>query len=249
MKKSETLLTDSSLSRLPRLCCKDVWHASLVKGAVFSPHDIPCCPTFIPKGLPQKLISFPKAKTLYRKNLQTGHSEFCCDAFVHFYCDDQLFDGPQNSIWAFPDKALQILKHFGGIITPDYSTYSDFPDPLKRYNTYRMRAFGFACYTAGIPVINNVRWGTDETWGYCFDGIPQRSVVCIGTVASGLRELSNRTDFDNGFYEMIRNLSPRKILVYGSAKYSCFQAAEEKGVEIISFPSETNLAKQKGGLV
>lgn len=249
MKKSELILTDDNLSRLPRSCCKDVWNASLVRGAVFSPRDIPCCPTFTPNGMPQTLISFPKAKTLYRKHLQTGHPEFYCDAFVHFFCDDQLFDGSQNSIWASPEKAFQILKHFGGIITPDYSTYSDFPDPLKRYNTYRMRAIGFACFTAGIPVINNVRWGTDETWSYCFDGIPQRSIVCIGTVASGLRELSNRTDFDNGFYEMLRILSPEIILVYGSANYPCFQIAEKNGVEIISFPSETNLAKQSGGHV
>jgi hypothetical protein len=27
------------------------------------------------------------------------------------------------------------------------------------------------CYTQKIPVINNARWGTEETWEYCFDGI------------------------------------------------------------------------------
>ena len=41
--------------------------------------------------------------------------------------------------------------------TPDFSTYQDFPEPLKVYNTYRMRAFGYWLTKNGIKVINNIR--------------------------------------------------------------------------------------------
>lgn len=51
-----------------------------------------------------------------------------------------------------------------------------------------MLSFGRWISQFGIPVINNVRWGTEETWEYCFDGIPYNSIVAIGTVASGINK-------------------------------------------------------------
>lgn len=249
MKNFDELLSKGDLPRQQRTSCKDLWNAFMVEGATFSSHDIPLCPTYFPSGLPKELISFAEAKTLYNREIRSGNSDFHHDAFIHFYCDDQLFDSVHNSIWLFPEKALAVIRHFKGIITPDFSTYSDFPDPIKRYNTYRMRAFGYWCKSMNIPVINNVRWGTPETWKYCFDGIERNSVICIGTVASGLRELENRADFDEGFHEMIRILTPETIIVYGSSRYEVFKEVQKIGIEIIPYMSQTNAAHQirKGG--
>ncbi|MBQ0071809.1 MAG: DUF4417 domain-containing protein [Spirochaetales bacterium] len=54
-------------------------------------------------------------------------------------------------------SALKILRHFSGVITPDFSTNQDFPEAIKIYATYRMRAFGSWLGCEGIEVINNVR--------------------------------------------------------------------------------------------
>ncbi|MCF0106739.1 MAG: DUF4417 domain-containing protein [Holdemanella sp.] len=62
-------------------------------------------------------------------------------------------------------------------ITQDFSTFSDFPDPLKRWNTYRMRAFGVWLTRNNINVINNIRWGKEETWEYCFNGLLDNSIL------------------------------------------------------------------------
>ena len=245
MRNFEDFLSQGYLPKLPRVGCKDIWNAFMVDGATFSSHDIPLCPTNLPNGLPRDLISFPDAKTIYNTAVRAGNSVFHVDAFVHFYCDDYLFDGPKNSIWLHPEKALSILKHFDGIITPDFSTYSDFPDPIKRYNTYRMRAFGLWCVSNGIPVINNVRWGTSETWEYCFDGIEHNSVLCVGTIASGLKEIENRQYFNAGYIEMLRKKEPKTILVYGSSKYDIFKKTQELGIEIFSYMSQTNAAHIK----
>ena len=64
---------------------------------------------------------------------------------------------------------MNIIKHFAGIITPDFSTYQDFPEAIKIHNTYRMRLYGYWLGKEGIAVINNVRWGTEETFDYCFE--------------------------------------------------------------------------------
>jgi hypothetical protein len=228
--------------------CVDMWNAFMVRDAEFvMGSDIPICPCTA-NCVPSKLISYVEAKQLHKKNCKSN-PDYHIDAYVHFYIDDQKFDGPKSSVWLYPYKALDILRHFAGVITVDFSTNADFPDPFKRYNTYRMRAFGFWLGSQGISVINNVRWGTKETWDYCFDGIPYNSTVAIGTVASGIRKLENRPDFEAGLFKMVEVLKPHTIIVYGSANYACFKKLSDMGIRIISFPSDTSLAfvSQKGG--
>lgn len=239
-------LFNEQLNIVPRSGCHDIWNAFMLKGATFTKYDIPLCPTYLPNGLPSNLIAYSTAKEIYKKEITAGNSTFHVSAFVHFYEDDQKFDGKRSSIWLYPEKALNILRHFDGIISVDFSTFADFPDPIKRYNTYRMRSFGYWCYTKGIPVINNVRWGTSETWDYTFNGIQKNTVVSIGTVASDLKKLINRPDFENGLYKMVEILHPHTIIVYGSSKYPFFTNLIEQGIVIISFPSDTNIAYRKG---
>jgi hypothetical protein len=225
-----------------------MWNAFMVKDAEFVySTDIPICPCTA-KIIPRRLISFTEAKHLCKLHTKEGN-DYHVDAFVHFYIDDQKFDGPKKGIWVDPYNALNVIRHFSGAITPDFSTNADFPDPIKRYNTYRMRAFGRWLTTEGIPVINNVRWGTDETWEYCFDGIPNNSIVSIGTVASGIHKKENRQQFNEGLFEMIRRLSPHTILVYGSSNKECFKTIINSGHHIVNFPSQTSLAfkSSKGG--
>lgn len=228
--------------------CADMWNAFMVRGAKFiMGSDIPVCPCTA-KDIPKRLISYVDAKHLHKINSRSNN-DYQIDAYVHFYIDDQKFDGPKSSVWLYPYKALEILRHFSGVITVDFSTNADFPDPIKRYNTYRMRALGFWLGTQGISVINNVRWGTEETWNYCFDGIPLYSTVAIGTVASGIKKLENRQDFETGLNKMVELLKPHTIIVYGSANYDCFKKLVDIGIQIIPFPSDTSLAfvSKKGG--
>jgi len=232
----------------PRKGCKDMWNAFMVEGAEFViGSDIPICPCTA-QNVPKQLISYVEAKHLCKLHRAEG-ADYHVDAFVHFYIDDQKFDGPQSGIWIKPYEALEIIRHFSGAITPDFSTNADFPDPIKRNNTYRMRAFGRWLSVNGVPVINNVRWGTEETWDYCFDGIPIDSVVAIGTIASGIHKLENRPDFEEGLFKMVELLKPHTILVYGSANYECFRALSAMGIRIVPFMSDTNIAfsVKKGG--
>lgn len=196
---------------------QDCWNAFMVEGAVFSPNDIPICPENC-YAIPKQLISFPDAKTLYRKSVRHD-PDFFVDVFIHFYVDDEKFDGPLKGIWQAPQDALKIFRHFAGIITPDFSTYVDFPMPLKLYNTYRMRAFGVWAAAHGIPIIHNIRWGTEESFSYCFDGIPCGSIVSIGAVASHLQDALSRELFVHGFCKMLQVVRPCDILIYGSISY------------------------------
>ena len=89
-----------------------------------------------------------------------------------------------------------------------------------------MRAFGYWFGTiCGHAVINNVGWGTPETYDYCFDGIPENGIVAIGTVGGSPRKLIDRERF----------------IVYGSENYPCFDKLREQGINIVSYPSRKAL--------
>ena len=223
--------------------CKDVWNAFMVKGATFTENDIPFCPTTA-KETPHDVITWEEAKAIYKKHRIKKDLGFKHDAFVCWYLDDYRFDGPRG-IWHDCNFALKVLRHFTGAITPDFSTYQDFPEPLKLYNTYRMRAFGYWLGLNDIPVINNIRWGTPESFRYCFDGIEKNSIIAIGTCGGSPRRRIDRTRFEVGLAELVRRLCPHTIIVYGSANYDCFKKLNEQGINIVAFSSETAKAFER----
>ena len=232
-----------SYTHIPRKGCKDVWNAFMCNGARFSLHDIPFCETTA-TSLPCYIITWEEAKDIYRRAIRKGDKNFQHLAFVCWYIDDYKFDSARG-IWHNSRKALEILRHFAGAITPDFSTFQDFPEPLKYYNTFRMRAFGHWLGINGIHVINNVRWGTPESWWYCFDGIPENSIVAIGTVGGSPFRLKDRKRFVDGLTTMVNRLHPHTIIVYGSANYPCFNELKEQGILIVSYPSCTSQAFER----
>ena len=230
----------------PRKGSKDLWNATLLKGASYTEdNDIPIC--FTCNGtVPHGIIYFEDAKALHKK-LNVKDPNYHIDKYVHFYSDDQKFDGNRNSIWMHPEKLIELLRHFAGAISPDPSTFADFPDPIKRYNIYRMRAFDVIFQNHDIPVIHNVRWGTSETWSYCFDGIPLNAIIAIGVVASGIDKVINRQYFKDGLVKAIELLEPNTIVIYGSDNYDLFDEIRDLGIKVIAFPSKTSLAYKKEG--
>lgn len=226
-----------------RADCKDVWNAFMVKGATFTENGIPFCPTTA-KEIPQALISYTEARAIYNRQMKRSNKNFFVNAFVHFYQDDYKFDGNRCGIWVAPERAAEIFRHFAGIITPDFSTCLDFPSPWKIFNTYRMRAFGYWYGTLGGAVINNVRWGEEDTFGWCFEGISYNSIIAIGTVASGLDKSENRELFRTGFTKLLAVLNPHTIIVYGSDNLPCIESVRQK-INIVSFKSERALAFER----
>jgi hypothetical protein len=216
----------------------DIWNAFMVEKATFSKHDIPQCPTTATK-VPEKLIGYDEAKTIHKKMLKEKDLDYHINAFIHFYIDDSKFDGKKSSFWLYPNKVLEIISHFDGAVLPDPSTYADFPDPLKRWNYYRMNAFGFWVASQGYEVISNVRWNTPDTWNYCFDGNPYNSMLCLGTVASNLKYKLNYAQFTAGLLKMYEVLKPHTLIVYGSSDYPCFDKLRALGVNIVTFKSKT----------
>lgn len=149
--------------------------------------------------IPDDLIGFNYAKTSQKEN---------CG--IHFYIDDYQFE----RLWNYPEKYIDILSKYDCILSPDFSLYMDMPMPMKIWNIYRSRQIGAYYQSKGIKVIPTISWAEEETFDFCFQGIPQDSIVSISTI--GVKQDPNALKiWNDGMKAMIDRIHPSDILVYG----------------------------------
>ncbi len=126
---------------------------------------------------------------------------------VHFFLDDYRFE----SIYKNPDDKMERLKEFNAVLSPDFSMYTEMPVALQLYNCFRNRWTGAYLQQNGITVIPTVRWGSLESFNFCFDGIEKGCVVAVSTL--GVK--NEKSHFMLGYNEMRRRIKPEKIICYG----------------------------------
>lgn len=94
--------------------------------------------------------------------------------------------------------------------------YIEMNKTLQLYNTFRNRWCGAYLASKDIKVIPTVNWGDENTFEFCFDGIPKGSIVAVSTYM--VREHNNHADqkdfFMKGYEEMFRRIEPSKIICY-----------------------------------
>jgi hypothetical protein len=157
------------------------------------------------KGFPiirNQEVGIPKQMIMYKNHKKCTE----LDA-LHFFIDDYRFE----HLWNNPKKYLERLSN-KILLSPDFSLYIDYPDPVIRWNVYRSRWLGAYWQTYGFPVIPTVSWGDESTYDYCFSGIEYGSTVAI----SGRGNHKSKRAFSSGVDEMIEQIGPERILSYGS---------------------------------
>lgn len=149
--------------------------------------------------IPDDIIGFNYALTASEKN---------CG--IHFYIDDYQFE----RVWNQPQMYLDKLSEYQCIFTPDFSLYTDMPIAMKIWNIYRSRLIGQMAQRMGMNVIPTVSWSEEQTFDFCFDGLPKKSVLSISTIGVK-KEDYNYGLWKAGVDEMIRRLDPKVLLIYG----------------------------------
>lgn len=120
---------------------------------------------------------------------------------------DQLFISPEREMI---------------ITSPDCSLYRDTPYSVQMTNVYRNRAIGFYAQKNGAYVIPQIRWGNELTYTtkvfpekIAFLGAEKRSIIAIGTYGC-VSTRDNKYHFKAGLEEMLIELEPVVVLVYGA---------------------------------
>ena len=216
---------------------EDLWGAHLVRGAEWTLSGNPVVATTMPEP-PARVVGYREARRIHREHISSGELSYKTDALVHTFTDDQNFDGARTGIWSDFEGFVEVATHFAGACI-DLSIYADMPEPVMRWQIYRMRALEFALAREGLPVVVNARWAGCETWAYTIDELPERSMLVVGTVASGLKRLENRPGFEAGMRRLLVTKRPTCLLVVGSASDPVFDEAREQGTEVVQFDAET----------
>ena len=109
---------------------------------------------------------------------------------------------------------MQYLTRFDTLLAPDFSLYRDWPPALQLWNTYRSRWCAAFWHSEGFTVIPTVSWSTAESYAFCFDGLPERSLLAVSTVGTH-KDPAARALFLAGFEALVERLSPSCVLCYG----------------------------------
>lgn len=208
--------------------CVDVFHAFLVADASYE--GTPEMPVMTAVNeVPVRVIPFSKAM----QSQDYGQ-------WVHFYEDDVKFE----RFWNQPEKYLDRLSKFEGLISPDFSLWVDMPEPQQIWNTYRDRAMGHWLQSHGLKVIPNVRFSDERSYCYCFNGVPRHATICVGS--HGLMKAKrDREMFKRGLIETLDRLAPTCLLVYGTAPKDVFSPEIMGEVPLIVYPSEFALSRSE----
>ena len=129
---------------------------------------------------------------------------------LHFYVDDYQFE----RVWNNPNQYLSVVKKFKAVLTPDFSLYADFPFPVQLFNHYRKQWCGAFWQENGVTVIPTICWSTEDSFEWCFDGIPENSLVCISTVG-GFHSKASKEAWLKGYNKALEVLKPSELLLFG----------------------------------
>lgn len=159
---------------------------------------------------------------------------------VHFFLDDYQF----VRVWSQPDSYLNMLRKFQAVLTPDFSTYTDFPKAIQVYNHYRKHWLGAYWQMNGINVIPTISWSDAKSFEWCFDGEPIGGTVAVSSVGTQANR-DSKAFFRIGFERMVRTLKPSSVIMYGATppdiEYDNIIPVESFQTKWRNKPSQNNL--------
>lgn len=146
-----------------------------------------------------------------------------------FFTEDFRFEMCWNDTPVFTQRLVD--QDWGGVCLPDYSTWSDWPFPIRLHNLYRSRWCGRYWQEAGVPVIPIIQSiGTtplsDDEDDLSFqlivlDSLPSEIPVAAIQVRTSEKK---STDYWAGIGSMIREtietIRIGDLIIYGGSDYT-----------------------------
>lgn len=130
---------------------------------------------------------------------------------VQFYQDDDRFE----RVYDYPDECIPHLRKFAAVCAPDFSMYTDMPIAHQLWSHYRKQWVAKYWEVQGLTVIPTVGWSTPASYDFCFEGIPENSIVTVSSVGN-YKGTSSYDYFLRGYMEMVNRLHPVAVLWRGN---------------------------------
>lgn len=134
---------------------------------------------------------------------------------IHFYVDDYRFTGMY--MWGNLAHYTAQVSRYRTVIAPDFSLYLDQSRTLNLFQLYQNRVVTAAWQQQGLYVIPSVSWGNADSFDYCFDGLPQNSILSLGGLGNAHHK-SMVELWEYGVHQTIERLHPIALMIYGAPK-------------------------------
>ena len=132
---------------------------------------------------------------------------------LHFFTDDYRFE----SIWQFPQRALQRVSRYPIVATPDFSMPVDAPVVVQLYNLYRNRWMGAYWQSHEVDVIPTLSFGSEPTIDALASGIEPGGWILV-QFRKKLRRTGNLGWWREAMLVCLDRLKPCGILVHGTTE-------------------------------
>lgn len=185
------------------------------------------------KELPKvdEFIEFNRVLTFKGRPGNTG---------VHFYIDDYQFERVWNRPWEWVER----LKQFKCVIQTQFSSYADFPTPLKWYQCYRNQLMGAFWQKQGITVIPGPGFPSEDTWDIFLEGVPEGGWLATGTVGV-VRYADARVRFVRGLRNLIDSKHPNGLLIYGVVTPEAKTMLDREGIQWMQIRQGQSIRAEK----
>ena len=156
---------------------------------------------------PQKLL--PKAMPM-PVNYMLSDGDISTH-WYHCFVDDSQFE----RFWYEFNRYIPYFRAAAGLISTDFSIYRDDEEDIQVRNCYRNRVIAYAMQQINPNVIPTAGFGGENTWEWCFDGLPHHSTVAITTNGT-LTDPEARRLFVGGIDALVKTIEPYALVVCGN---------------------------------
>jgi hypothetical protein len=137
---------------------------------------------------------------------------------LHFFQDDYKF---YSAITRNLETTTRSIINYGYVFAPDCSLYVDMPKQVNLQAIYHSRFAAAYWQSWGVNVIPVASWGDVKSLSYCFEGLPQHSVIAVCGTGHNHRK-GAKVLWDYAVRNLIEQLEPTTLIVYGGNEEDSF---------------------------
>ncbi|MDO4510359.1 MAG: DUF4417 domain-containing protein [Bacteroidales bacterium] len=144
-----------------------------------------------------------------------------CDDPAHACMTCFDYDYILERMWYEPDKYVDRLLRYQCFGTLDFSMKVDDPLGAQIGNKYRNHALSFYFQERGARHLPVIGWSSRPSFDFCFQGFSKGGAVMVSTLGV-LRDERSQGYFKLGFCEMLKQLNPDVVVIYGDGSRERF---------------------------
>jgi hypothetical protein len=134
-----------------------------------------------------------------------------------YLADDRL-----ETLWRSKERFATEFKLHGIVaaVEPDFSLWSDQPVEEQLHNVRRTRIVSRQFQEHGLAIVPNLNWADEQSFPFCFAGIPQHAPVCMTECRTPGSNDADRRAFLTGLTEGVKQLQPQHVIIYGGTSHT-----------------------------